>query len=59
MNGYFPEMKKMINQCKFNNCMHLNEPNCAVENAVRQGEIAVERYISYMKMLETIDDKNY
>ncbi len=59
LNGYFPEMKKMINQCKFNNCMHLNEPNCAVENAVRQGEIAVERYISYMKMLETIDDKNY
>jgi ribosome biogenesis GTPase len=59
LSHYFPEMKKLINDCQFNNCMHLNEPGCAVKEAVEQGAIHLERYISYCNILETISDKSY
>ncbi len=59
LSGYFPEMKALINQCKFNNCIHINEPNCAVKNALHNGTIAEKRYMSYLNILETIDEKNY
>lgn len=48
ISGYFPEMRVLKNQCKFNNCLHLNEPKCAVIEAVEKGEIAVSRYSSYL-----------
>ncbi|MES2591443.1 MAG: ribosome small subunit-dependent GTPase A [Bacteroidota bacterium] len=48
ISGYFPEMRALKNQCKFNNCLHLNEPKCAVIEAVEKGEIAVSRYNSYL-----------
>jgi len=56
---YFPEMRARIHDCKFNNCLHLDEPGCAVTEAVINGEIAEERYISYCKILDTISDKHY
>ncbi|MCZ2222939.1 MAG: ribosome small subunit-dependent GTPase A [Chitinophagales bacterium] len=59
LSGYFPEMKTLINECKFNNCMHINEPNCAVKNALLQGKISTKRYANYLSILETISDKNY
>ena len=59
LSGYFPEIKERINHCKFNNCMHINEPNCAVKEAVQQGKIAQERYLNYKAILESITDKNY
>ena len=59
LSGYFPEIKERINHCKFNNCMHINEPNCAVKEAVQQGKIAQERYLNYRAILESITDKNY
>ncbi|GMV78075.1 MAG: putative ribosome biogenesis GTPase RsgA [Chitinophagaceae bacterium] len=59
LSGYFPEIKERINHCKFNNCMHINEPNCAVKEAVQQGKIAQERYLNYIAILESITDKNY
>lgn len=59
LSGYFPEIKERINYCKFNNCMHINEPNCAVKEAVQQGKIAQERYLNYRAILESITDKNY
>ncbi|MFY7651431.1 MAG: ribosome small subunit-dependent GTPase A, partial [Chitinophagaceae bacterium] len=59
LSGYFPEMKQLINDCQFNNCMHINEPNCAVKEAVIAGKISEERYFSYLNILETIDDKNW
>jgi ribosome biogenesis GTPase / thiamine phosphate phosphatase len=37
--------------CKFRDCMHLKEPGCAIKNAVRDGEIAPERYLSYLRIL--------
>lgn len=54
---YFPEMRVRINECRFNNCMHINEPDCAVTEAVRNGEISEERYISYRNILDSIEDK--
>lgn len=45
---YFPEMHAIKGNCKFNNCLHVNEPKCAVLAAVESGEIAVSRYNSYL-----------
>ncbi|MDE3236453.1 MAG: ribosome small subunit-dependent GTPase A [Bacteroidota bacterium] len=59
LSHYFPEMRRLIQQCQFNNCLHGNEPGCAVKEAVLKGEISEDRYISYCKILETIDEKNY
>ncbi len=60
LSHYFPEMRERLKDCQFNNCIHINEPGCAIKKAVKEGEIAVERYISYCNILESIeDDKNY
>lgn len=47
---YFPEMRKLMNKCKFNNCVHVNEPGCAVKEALEGGEIWSQRYVNYMEM---------
>lgn len=52
---YFKEMRPYITQCRFNNCKHLNEPGCAVKEAVGNGEIAQERFDSYMNILTKKD----
>jgi ribosome biogenesis GTPase len=59
LSHYFPEMRALINDCKFNNCMHLNEPGCAVKSSVEEGDIHMDRYISYCNILETINEKSY
>jgi ribosome biogenesis GTPase len=48
---YFPEIRERMNGCKFNNCIHVNEPKCAIIEAVKNGEISEERYISYLGIL--------
>ncbi|EDM37067.1 ribosome-associated GTPase [Pedobacter sp. BAL39] len=47
---YFREMKAMLNQCRFNNCRHVNEPGCAVIKAVENGDIELSRYESYLSI---------
>lgn len=59
LSHYFPEMRVLINDCQFNNCMHLNEPGCAVKMAVEDGMIHMDRYISYCNILESINEKRY
>ncbi len=54
---YFPEMRDLLNQCKFANCTHMHEPQCAVIEAVENGEIALSRYTNYMGMVEEYDFK--
>ncbi len=49
---YFPEIFAVKGECKFNNCLHLNEPKCAVMQAVEEGEIAESRYYNYLQMIE-------
>ncbi len=48
---YFPEMRNFFNQCRFDNCTHLNEPGCRVKEAVNEGEISITRYENYLNML--------
>ena len=58
---YFPEIRERMNDCKFNNCLHVNEPKCAVIAAVENGEISEERYLSYLGILngEEMDWKEW
>lgn len=56
---YFPEMKAIMSECKFNNCMHINEPKCAIKEAVENGEIAESRYQNYKNMFEDDEAENY
>jgi len=48
---YFPEMKELLSDCKFYNCKHINEPGCAVKQAVQEGQIADWRYQSYLSLM--------
>lgn len=48
---YFPEMRKLIGECKYHNCQHLNEPKCAVKDAVETGEISGSRYMTYVQLM--------
>ncbi|MBP7510776.1 MAG: ribosome small subunit-dependent GTPase A [Bacteroidia bacterium] len=52
---YFIEMQGLIGNCKFNNCKHINEPECAIQNAVRSGQISEERFSSYLSMMSNED----
>lgn len=56
---YFPEMRDRLNNCQFNNCLHYNEPGCAIKAAVNDGEIHEDRYISYLGIMESIGEKSY
>ena len=59
LSGYFPEMRQRLNDCQFNNCLHINEPGCAIKEAVRNGEIHENRYVSYYGILESIGEKSW
>ena len=50
--NYFPEFTSIKSECKFHNCLHQREPQCAVINAFKEGNIAESRYKSYLQMLE-------
>lgn len=56
--NYFPEFFALKQHCKFNNCLHVNEPNCAVKDALEKGQIAPSRYKSYLQLLSG-EDENY
>lgn len=59
LSHYFPEMRRLLNDCHYNNCLHLNEPGCAIKAAVNEGTVSADRYVSYLNILDTIQDKNY
>jgi ribosome biogenesis GTPase / thiamine phosphate phosphatase len=52
---YFPEFRRFMKQCKFNNCTHIHEPDCAVLYHLEQAEIPQERYYSYRSILNNED----
>lgn len=58
LGDYFPEFFELKQDCKFHNCLHLEEPKCAVKDALEEGEIAWSRYKSYLQILEGEED-NY
>jgi len=49
---YFPEFFELKQDCKFNNCLHIHEPKCAVKEALDVDEIAISRYRSYLQILD-------
>ena len=59
LSGYFPEMRARLNDCQFNNCLHINEPGCAIKEGVRNGEIHEDRYVSYYNILESIPEHKW
>jgi len=50
LSHFFPEMRKRMHDCRFNNCRHINEPGCAVLEALENGEIELSRYESYLSI---------
>ncbi|HPD66167.1 MAG TPA: ribosome small subunit-dependent GTPase A [Bacteroidia bacterium] len=54
---FYPEMKKVSGACRFNTCLHLAEPGCAVRQAFENNEIYPERYQSYLKIIEDFKDE--
>jgi len=58
---FFPEIRELMQFCKYNNCLHQNEPACAVRNAVQENIISEERYINYLNILnsEELKIKHY
>tara|TARA_Y100001968_G_scaffold333836_1_gene400001 strand:- start:6407 stop:7351 length:945 start_codon:yes stop_codon:yes gene_type:complete len=56
---FFPEMFALSSNCKFNNCVHINEPGCAVLEALNNGEIADFRYQSYFSMYNDDTQETY
>lgn len=56
---FFPEIRNLLSKCKFNNCTHRNEPNCAVREAVIQHDIVEWRYHNYLNLLHNLESVNY
>ena len=59
VSGYFKDIKQYSKDCQFNNCLHQNEPNCAVKKAVENTQIAATRYENYLHIIQNIKDINY
>jgi ribosome biogenesis GTPase len=59
LSHYFPEMRSLMNDCQFNNCLHINEPGCAIKAAAANGYINVERYVSYCNILDKIEERSW
>lgn len=59
LGDYFPEFFELKSECKFNNCLHLDEPKCAIKQALEDNELAWSRYRSYVQMMEEDVDESY
>ena len=59
LHHHFPEMFRLLPDCKFHNCRHLDEPGCAVRAALETGEVDDERYRNYRNMVEEFDEGPY
>jgi ribosome biogenesis GTPase len=56
---YFPEMRDRLNDCQFNNCLHIDERDCAIKDAVESDAISADRYVSYINILASIEERSY
>ncbi|MCI4670797.1 MAG: ribosome small subunit-dependent GTPase A [Bacteroidia bacterium] len=56
---YFPEMRRLMADCRFNDCKHLNEPGCAVRAGLETGEVHPSRYDTYLRMMEEVKELRY
>ena len=53
---YFPEIFRLKSECRFHNCLHLEEPGCAVKEAVENARLPLSRYESYVALVEGLDE---
>ena len=56
---YFREIFEVARECRYSNCIHMNEPGCAVNQAVVEGRIALSRYESYLSILDDTTEGKY
>ena len=59
LSGFYPEFFKLKEHCKFHNCLHIEEPKCAVKEALENEEIAWSRYKSYLQILSGDEEKEH
>jgi ribosome biogenesis GTPase / thiamine phosphate phosphatase len=59
LSHYFPEMRNLLQECQFNNCLHLEEPGCAIKKALEEGRLNADRYFSYCTIFDSIEEKQY
>ena len=59
LSHYFLEMRAILDNCQYSNCQHINEPKCAVKDAVAKNEIAAFRYNNYLSMYNDDEEENY
>lgn len=59
LNHYFKEMMALLPNCKFHNCQHIDEPKCAVKEAVNSGTVSEDRYGNYLSLMMEEDDLHY
>lgn len=59
LSHYFLEMRGLLNDCHFNNCVHINEPKCAIKEALEMDEISAFRYNNYVSIYKDDEDENY
>ncbi|MGH2643146.1 MAG: ribosome small subunit-dependent GTPase A [Chitinophagaceae bacterium] len=59
LSQYFLDLLPYLSECHFNNCLHINEPGCAVKEAVERGDITDDRYESYLAMLSTMQEQGW
>lgn len=59
LSHYFLEMRAILGHCQYSNCQHINEPKCAVKDAVAEGKIATFRYNNYLSMYNDDEEENY
>lgn len=59
LSHYFIEMRERLANCQFNNCVHINEPKCAIKEALAKGEIAEFRYLNYLSLFEEDEEETY
>ena len=59
LSHYFLEMRGLLNDCHFNNCVHINEPKCAVKEALENDKISAFRYNNYVSIYKDDEDENY
>jgi ribosome biogenesis GTPase len=57
LSHFFPEMRRRMHDCRFSNCRHINEPGCAVLEALENGEIELSRYESYLSIYNGNDTR--
>ena len=59
LSHYFLEMRAVLSNCQFNDCLHINEPKCAVKDAYEDGAIAESRYRNYIEIYNSDEDETY